>query len=144
MQSNFDDVGDFHQKFGLDNTTHLLAGPRDVPLQGELIQFRMKFLQEELAEFEEGMAEGDLAKMADALVDLAYVAFGTAHVLGLPWQALWDDVQRANMTKERAAADGSNSLRNSSFDVIKPAGWRPPETQRVLEDHGFDLDSDNV
>ena len=38
----------------------------------------------------------------DALIDLTYVAMGTAYMMGLPWQDLWDEVQRANMSKVRA------------------------------------------
>jgi predicted HAD superfamily Cof-like phosphohydrolase len=135
--SDFDDVGDFHKKFGLDNVTHEGAGPRVVP--DDLMEFRRKFLHEELEEFEEGLAEGDEAKMADALIDLVYVAMGTAHLRGYPWQQLWDDVQRANMSKVRAARDGHDSKRNSQYDVVKPDGWEPPAIGRLLASIGFDL-----
>ena len=150
----FNDVGDFHEKFDLpfvrnfpiDNpdgsTTYgddAPAGPikRSAKKLNELLEFRTKFLDEELDEFKKGIAEGDIAQQADALVDLVYVALGTAHMLGLPWDQLWDDVQRANMTKERAAADGSNSKRGSDLDVIKPAGWVGPDTVGILLTHGF-------
>lgn len=139
--SNFCDVGDFHEKFDLpfveSNTLINLPGPTGNEHNAELMQFRIKFMHEELHEFEEGFADADIDQMADALVDLAYVVFGTAQMLGLPWQELWDDVQRANMTKERAAADGSNSKRGSSFDVVKPEGWVGPETHEILEANGF-------
>lgn len=147
--SNFDDVADFHQKFGLPYVRGFSfddfgyeaqpAYPTKAEQNGELMQFRLKFLKEELAEFQQGLEEEDVAQMADALVDLVYVALGTAHFLGLPWQELWDDVQRANMTKERAANDGSNSKRGSSFDVVKPEGWVGPETHEILRANGFDL-----
>lgn len=129
-QSNFDDVGDFHEKFGLDNVTHRGSGPRLVPL--DLMDFRIKFLHEELKEFEDAYAEGNVAKMFDALLDLAYVTFGTAHLMGFPWQRGWDEVQRANMSKVRAQADGSDSRRDSSWDVVKPYGWEPPDIEGVL------------
>lgn len=137
MQSNFDDVGDFHSKFDLDNVTHSRPGPRD--WDDDLLAFRIKFLEEEFREFVEGVDLGDHAKMFDALIDLAYVAFGTAHLLGYPWQAGWNQVQAANMKKERAAADGSNSVRNSSFDVVKPPGWQPPDIAGVLRSWGFEV-----
>lgn len=135
FETNFDDVGNFHQRFDLDNVTHHGAGPRET--SKELMDFRIKFMYEELQEFEEGYAEGDEAKMADALIDLAYVVFGTAHLKGYPWQALWEDVQSANMRKVRAANDGSDSKRGSSFDVVKPEGWVGPDTQGILEKNGF-------
>jgi predicted HAD superfamily Cof-like phosphohydrolase len=121
-RSNFDDVGDFHEKFELDNVTHQGAGPRKMP--DDLMQFRLKFLLEELLEFAHGigyrmhsasddsgtgwwefykMPNGkvDHEKAFDSLLDLAYVTFGAAQVLGYPWQAGWEEVQRANITKER-------------------------------------------
>lgn len=134
--SDFDDVGKFHEKFGLFNTTHNPPGPR--PWNLDLLKFRLRFLYEEVEEFEDGMAYEDVAAMADALIDIVYVAMGTAHLLGLPWSRLWDEVQRANMKKVRAAADGSNSKRNNSFDVVKPEGWEPPNIAGILRQHGWD------
>ena len=128
--TNFDDVGDFHEKFGLDNVTHRGAGER--VFNPELMEFRIKFLHEELQEFEDATVTRNAEDMFDALLDLVYVAMGTAHLLGFPWQAGWDEVQRANMTKVRAQADGSNSRRLSSFDVVKPPGWTPPRIGEVL------------
>lgn len=133
MGSNYEDVAAFNTKFDLSTK----VGPQ--PWDDTLIEFRARFLQEELDEFNEGVEEHDHAKMADALIDLVYVALGTALVLGYPWQALWDDVQRANMSKERAARDGSNSARGSAWDVVKPEGWRPPETEVELSRHGFEM-----
>jgi predicted HAD superfamily Cof-like phosphohydrolase len=137
VSSNFDDVGDFHEKFGLDNVTHHGPGPRDVP--ADLLDFRRKFLQEELDEFDRGREAGDDAQMFDALMDLVYVAMGTAHLMGYPWQDGWARVQAANMAKVRAAADGSDSKRGSAFDVVKPEGWRPPDIDGLLEQVGFTL-----
>lgn len=48
------------------------------------------------------------------------------------WDELWDDVQRANMSKERAT-DPSQSKRGSSYDIIKPAGWVPPRTEELVK-----------
>jgi predicted HAD superfamily Cof-like phosphohydrolase len=130
VRSNFDDVGDFHDKFNLDNVTHRGAGPRDV--DQDLMTFRIKFLAEELKEFEEAQAADNRPAMFDALIDLVYVAMGTAQLLGLPWQAGWDEVQRANMSKVRAAPDGSDSVRGSAFDVVKPPGWVAPDLEHVI------------
>jgi len=117
--SNFYDVGMFHQQFNLDNVTvRNPAGPRET--SEDLLLFRIKFLREELEEFERAVGfqpahGGQPAHLTgepinhvqafDALLDLAYVVFGTAHVMGYPWHAGWDEVQRANMTKERCQLD---------------------------------------
>lgn len=149
--TNFDDVGNFHEKFGLDNTTHQDIGPR-TQLDPELLSFRIKFMVEELMEFVEAIGASydpitgkvefhgdpiDHALAFDALIDLVYVAFGTAHFMGYPWQLGWRLVQRANMAKVRAKKDASDSKRGSSFDVVKPPGWTPPDIGRLLRQVGF-------
>jgi hypothetical protein len=47
------------------------------------------------------------------------------------WDEMWTDVQRANMSKERALK-ASDSKRGSVWDVVKPAGWVPPNTDGIL------------
>lgn len=126
-RGNFSDVVQFHHKFGLDVDVE----PR--PLDPETFDYRKKFMQEELDEFESSFAEGDLAGQADALVDLVYVAMGTAHMMGLPWEALWAEVQAANMRKERATgSQDPRSKRKNALDVVKPAGWKPPDIEAVI------------
>lgn len=133
--SEFEDVGDFHERFDLDNVTYRGSHPRDVPQ--DLLKFRRDFMQEELDEFIEGMNEGDDAKMFDALIDLVYVALGTAHLKGYPWEAGWALVQNANMKKIRGKPDGSDSKRHSKWDVVKPEGWQPPDIERLLGERGW-------
>jgi predicted HAD superfamily Cof-like phosphohydrolase len=123
--SNFDDVGDFHEKFGLE--TWRGGPPRE--LTPELLEFRIRFMLEELGEYCEAVgydlsatlkakntpsgtvltAQGhpvqDLPKAFDALIDLVYVALGTAQKHRFPWQAGWDEVQRANMAKVRGTVN---------------------------------------
>lgn len=137
--SNFHDVGAFHQKFGLHSVSKSGAGQTDAENDAELMDFRVGFMQEELQEFILGFEEGDITQMADALVDLQYIVLGTAHLLGLPWHSLWDDVHRANMAKRRALPDGSDSKRGSAFDVVKPEGWQGPKTAEILRDNGFNV-----
>jgi predicted HAD superfamily Cof-like phosphohydrolase len=125
-RSHYDDVLAFNIKFGLP------APVKPQLMPDELAAFRARFLEEELAEFEEAMHNDDLPGMADALVDLVYVAIGTALMMGLPWQRLWDEVQRSNMAKERAER-AEQSKRGTSFDVIKPPGWTAPRIIEIIE-----------
>jgi predicted HAD superfamily Cof-like phosphohydrolase len=159
--SNFDDVGYFHRKFGLTSVTHEGYHPRHVPQ--ELLEFRIKFMLEELMEFIEAAGyklaidpieqtshllkisdRVDHAKMFDALIDEVYVALGTAHLLGYPWQQGWDQVQAANMAKVRAQKDGSDSARGSSFDVVKPEGWIAPDIAGLLHECGWGTPREKV
>lgn len=100
-------------------------------LDPQAFEFRLKFLQEELDEFKDSHEAGDMHGAADALVDLAYVLHGTALMMGLPWPRLWEEVQRANMAKERATHAGQ-SKRGSALDVIKPPGWKDPDHTAAL------------
>jgi predicted HAD superfamily Cof-like phosphohydrolase len=160
--SNFDDVGDFHTKFDLPSVTQDGAYPRHP--DRKLLEFRLKFLLEEVLEFAGAAGyqvfvdpthdrktgevtnevqitqvrnEVDHAGMFDALIDEVYVAMGTAHLLGYPWQVGWNAVQTANMQKVRAAKDGSDSKRGSSFDVVKPEGWTAPDIETLLRRFGW-------
>lgn len=137
-QDLFKDVGDFHAKFTL------LQATAPSLLTQRKLQERIEFMQEELDEFIMACAinpttwepdkerDQDLPGQADALVDLVYVALGTAQMLGLPWQELWNDVQRANMAKVRGTTH-----RGHAVDVTKPQGWVGPQGAAILQRHGF-------
>lgn len=124
---NFDDVREFYERFQL-----LMALGAPAHLTQRKLTERIDFLQEELNEFIHAARDQDFAKQADALIDLVYVAMGTAVMLGLPWQALWDEVQRANLAKVRGP-----TARGHQVDVTKPPGWVPPQLDRVLWAHGY-------
>lgn len=120
------DVHSFHRKFSVPMATQPSL------LDESTLAFRTKFLYEELVEFESSAQAADLDGMADALVDLVYVALGTALIMGLPWDQLWDRVQAANMAKRLAKPDGSDSKRGSPLDVVKPEGWTAPDHRDLL------------
>lgn len=119
------DLRAFHAKFGHSRPS------KPSFLTPELADFRIKFLQEELDEYKDAVANGDMAKQFDALIDLVYIAIGTADLQGFPWEEGWAEVQQANMAKQRATSS-HQSKRGSSFDVIKPDGWVGPDIEGVL------------
>lgn len=143
--SDFDLVGRFHAKFGLP-VRNEATRPR--PLDRETMEFRLRFMLEELRET--AMAAGfqldaklidrgdapSMPHIADGLIDLAYVTLGTAHMLNLPWSDLFKEVQRANITKRRAQKK-SESSRGSTLDVVKPEGWQAPDIEGVLRRAGW-------
>lgn len=118
-------VKEFHEKFGLaDGSEDLLT--RDEHLG----QFRVKFMQEELSEFNHAASFKNRVDMFDALLDLAYVVYGTALNMGITpemWYSGMSAVHEANMAKERVQS-AAQSKRGSAFDVVKPAGWIGPES----------------
>ena len=127
--SSFDQVGQFHRKFGL-----RVSG--DSPpsiIDEDTFLFRFQFLLEELQELMKAHRGDDLPGVADALADLVYVALGTAHMYGIPFDEVFQEVQNANMRKERARdSKDPRSKRSSSLDIVKPSGWLPPDIHGVL------------
>lgn len=120
------DVAEFHHKFGL------MIGEQPRHLTKRKLGERVEFLQEELDELRCAMETQDMAEIADALVDMVYVAKGTAVMLGLPWEPLWADVQRANLGKVRGVGK-----RGHLVDCVKPPGWVGPRTTEILLAHGY-------
>lgn len=116
MTSYFEKVRDFHIEIlnVQDSAPHLLS-PRDMG-------HRVAFMEEELAEMSESFVNGDITGVADALADLIYVALGTAHMMGLPMNQIFDAVHSANMRKVRG-----KTKRGVECDAAKPAGWVGPE-----------------
>lgn len=125
MSQAMSDIQDFHKKFGL-----AYEGPPRI-LPADIERFRIGFMQEELDEFGEACAKKDLVKAADALGDLMYVLLGTAYLMGLPLDEIFEVIHAANMTKVRAV-DIGESKRGSTFDVVKPPGFVPPDKKIAL------------
>lgn len=120
------DISDFHVKYGLTYD----GPPRE--LDETTSDFRVKFMQEELDEYRAAVYSGDLASQFDAIIDLIYVALGTAYLQGFPFGEGWREVHRVNMTKVRAQ-NASDSKRGSTIDVVKPANFVPPDIDSIIE-----------
>jgi predicted HAD superfamily Cof-like phosphohydrolase len=119
----FDDIIGFHTKFDL-----TYDGPPRI-LPPDLEPFRLRFMEEELDEYRYAST---LEKKLDALVDICYVAMGTAYLAGFDFDEAWRRVHAANMKKIKAAPDGSNSARKSKHDVVKPDGWTAPDLSDLV------------
>ena len=127
--SYHNDLLNFHLKFGL---LPRVRGPHRLDV--DLFNLRRNHMLEELEEFRLAWSDHDLPGQADALVDLVYVAIGTAVVMDLPFDRLWFAVHQANMQKERVS-HASQSKRKHSFDVVKPPGWVAPDIEGILKQH---------
>ena len=127
------EVAEFHKKFGLP-VARSAGGDRPPALPDRAaLRYRLDFLAEELAELEAACRVGDLAAAADAIADLVWVAYGTAHYFGLPMEAVWAEVRRANMEKVLGPASDATHKRGAGETVRKPAGWRAPDLDAVLQ-----------
>ncbi len=115
-KSMFNKIKEFHEKFGLEYN----GDPRQ--LSAEMQKFRCKFLLEEITEYLMATMDGDIVEQLDALVDIVYVALGTAYLQGFDFNEAFRRVHEQNMKKVRVE-NPSESKRGTSFDVIKPPGW---------------------
>lgn len=122
----FKDIKEFHKKFELE------ALEKPGFLNENHMDFRIKFMQEELNEFIDAYYEKDnLHDAFDALIDLTYVVLGTAYLMSLPFKEGWSLVHEANM-KKRRATEKEQSKRNSTSDVVKPEGWVAPNLNKLI------------
>lgn len=127
------DIAKFHAKFNIPQRAE------GQPIDPDLMRFRLKFLAEELKEANIAAAKSDLPDFLDALVDLVYVAIGTAHVFNLDFQHAWRNVQDANMKKVNAS-DENPGKRGHSSDIVKPVDWKAPDHTDLftIEDRQLD------
>ncbi len=132
------DVHSFHDRCGIpigDSAEPKFPSEERVQLRFDLIREEFEELRAMLISFETKIYDGQekvmLAKtpegqrlqmcdVADGLVDLIYVCVGAALEFGIPLDAVWKEVQRANMSK----ADGPN---RADGKQLKPEGWVPPD-----------------
>ncbi len=119
---------------------------------------RVSLLAEELKELEEAIENKDLVEIADALCDLQYVLSGAILEFGLgeKFKALFDEVQRSNMSKacdseEEAKAtvkhyeakgtpcfyekEGDVFLvfREGDHKTLKSVGYSPADLKTILD-----------
>lgn len=121
------DIDNFHKKYGFEKNEKV-----DIPDNNELINFRTAFLMEELAEYTNAITKKDAAGALDALVDIVYIALGTAWLFNLPFEKAWNEVQKANMSKIRAK--DKTGKRGTKFDVVKPKDWKAPNIEKIIDE----------
>lgn len=121
----FQAIQEFHEKF------ELPAAESPKPLNAELFEFRKGFMHEELEEYCIAFLDEDLEGQLDALVDLVYVALGTAYMQGFDFNEAFRRVHEANMAKVRAKT-ADESKRGTAYDVVKPEGWTPPNLSDLV------------
>ncbi len=117
-------VGDFHRAYGLP-----VRESPTVDVGADQVELRLALIEEEVGELAEAARAGDLVGVADALADIVYVAYGTAHVYGIDLDAVLDEVHSSNMTK--LGADG-RPIRRADGKVLKGPSYRPPNIAAVL------------
>lgn len=145
-------VAEFHRTF-----KHPILPAPAIPGENRC-KLRVALIAEELKEFEEAIAQGDIVGVADALSDIQYVLSGAVLEFGLAdkFKDLFEEVQRSNMSKacnsEQEAKrtvehyfkkDGTECYyhqegdkwlvyRKSDNKTIKSIGYSPADLESIL------------
>ena len=126
------DIHDMHTKFGVRDAVQKF----DSVMLRTFLRFRLDFLHEELGETEKAAQTGiplDSEEVVDGLIDLCVVAIGTLDALGVDPHKAWDEVHKANMSKEVGIKESRpNPL--GLPDLVKPEGWVGPDHN---DNHGL-------
>ncbi len=109
----FRDVSDFVEKFLSEDQ-----------LSSEVWQQRVDHMREEWEEYVEASMKDDQAGAFDALIDLVYLALGTACLHRFDFYEGWRRVHAANMKK----------VKGGPKRVAKPAGWTPPDLSDLIKE----------
>ena len=115
------DIGLMHNKFGFYSKIEEMDGDK----LKSLLEFRIKFLEEEIRELREAFETNNHDEIVDAHIDLCVVALGTLDLFDVDVNEAWNRVHNANMTKEAGVKPGRPNPLNLP-DLLKPAGWTAP------------------
>lgn len=146
-------VAAFHRTF-----KHPIEPVPVIPAEARC-RLRVALLEEELRELRQAIEDQDLVGISDALCDLQYVLTGAVLEFGLgpKFRALFDEVQRSNMSKTCASleeaeatvahyretrgieaiieASGDHFLvyRADDYKTLKSVRYSPPDLSSILE-----------
>ena len=88
-----------------------------------ICDLRINLLQEELDEFKQAIADGDLVEAADALADMQYVLSGAILSFGMQdiFADLFDEVQRSNMSKACNTMEEAKATQTKYLKLDQPS-----------------------
>ena len=112
------DIMVMHEKYGVFDKVQAF----DKEKLNKFLQFRIKFLEEEMNELSTAENADDVV---DALIDLCVVAIGTLDLFDVDARLAWDRVHEANMNK-RVGIKESRPNPLGLPDLVKPEGWTAP------------------
>jgi len=117
------DIEDMHVKYGTKDWVE--TNRNDPEKLRSYLEFRIKFIREELMETEAAFTHYDSEEIVDGLIDICVVAIGTLDAFGVDAYKAWDEVLKANLSKEIGVKESRpNPL--GLPDLVKPEGWEAP------------------
>lgn len=145
-------VAEFHKTF-----KHPILDKPAIPSE-DRCKLRVALIAEELKELEVAILEKDIVEVADALCDIQYVLAGAILEFGLgeKFKALFEEVQRSNMSKACTSEDEAKKTvahylqkdgtecyykeegekwlvyRKSDNKTIKSIGYSPANLEKIV------------
>ena len=90
------------------------------------LEFRAKFIQEELTELFEAINNEEPDEVVDAFIDIIVIALGSLDAFDVDIKKAWKRVHHANMQKKIGVKDSRpNPL--GLPDLVKPKDWQAPQ-----------------
>ena len=123
------DVARLHEKFGF----HESIEKMDPETLYAMLEFRYRFMEEEMKELEEAIATNDAEQIIDAFIDLCVIATTTLDLFKVDFGKAWTEVHKANMKKIRGVKD-SRPNPIGLPDLVKPKKWKGPDH---TDNHGL-------
>ena len=121
------DMSEFYNKFEMNK---VVKGMSKQELR-DFLEFRIDLLVEEYTELVSNPNNPE--EIVDALIDIVVVALGTLNCFDIDIEKAWNEVLKANMSKEFGKKEGRpNPL--GLPDLMKPEGWQSPSH---IDNHGL-------
>ena len=111
----FKDLKEMHSHYGFDTKIDALSS-KDL---FEFLKFRLDFIKEEYEETVKAYNEKDPEEIVDGLIDIIVVAVGTLDAFKIDGYKAWDEVHKANMSKDVGVKEGRENKLGLP-DLIKP------------------------
>ena len=121
--TNFEKVKQFMTTFGQE-----VKQKPEFPSEN-IIDLRIKLIEEELQELKDSIKNKDIIEVADALSDILVVTYGGAAAWGLEIDKCFNEVHRSNMSK--LSAEGK-PIYNEYGKVLKGPNYSPPDLKKFI------------
>lgn len=127
MDDKLKKVENFHYAFNIP-----IEDKPKIPSR-ERCELRQNILEEEVNELKESWENNDLEGVADALVDINYVLYGTVLEFGMQdkFNQMFEEVHNSNMSK---LDDDGNPILREDGKVMKSHNYYSPDLGKFLKD----------
>ena len=116
-------VLEFHKIYGLP------IGEKPELPDDETRDMRRSLIFEEMIEYIDAEDNDDIVEIADALADMVYVCIGACITYGIPFDAVFREVQRSNMSK---LDEHGMPIYRDDGKVLKGPNFTEPNIKDIL------------